>query len=544
MSGIDQMARVALAGVLDSLWVALALALAAWALARFLPRTNAATRHLLWWAVLALVVLLPFRGFERGPADRAPNRQPVSIPIARFVPASIAIAPAAFVPARPLARAIFPLRIPAGGWLRLAVILWMLFCLVHLCRIAWSFLYLRGIKRRSQAAPEALCGSFQSWVTACGIRRPVRLLVSGQIASPMAVGFRHPAVILPAALLTQFRDRELDHVLLHELAHVARRDDWTNLGARCLAALVGLHPVAAWVLSQVAHERELACDDWVVSMTGEARPYAASLARLFELCGTRRRMLLAAGMAGSASHLGERIETLLRRDRQFTPHASLMRAALTAMVLLALVVAGVRAPRWIVLAQSPAAPVAALPRPALPVNPHGSFLAALVATGYGNLPVEEIIALKDHGVTADFLAGISQSGWERMTSGELMDLHAHGVSPEYLYQVRTAGFQHPAVRDVIELRAHGVRPEAIGEIHSLGFGPYTPGQAIDLSTHGVIPSFFQALRDAGFARLEPNEAIDAYARGVRPATLRAAGQYGPHLTLPQIVKLKQAGVLA
>jgi hypothetical protein len=194
-------------------------------------------------------------------------------------------------------------------------------------------------------------------------------------------------------------------------------------------------------------------------------------------------MMLATGMAGHTSQLGERIEILLRGGRPFTPRASLLRVALTSMALLAMVAVGARAPRWIVLAQG--SPARAVPRPAAPVNSHGSFLAALVAAGYGNLPVDEIISLKDHGITAEFLAGISQSGWERMTAGEMIDLHDHGVSPEML----------------------------------------------------------RAVRDAGFTHVEIREVIDACMRGVGPGTLREAAQYGSHLTLAQIVKLKEAGVI-
>src|SRR5439155_16364025 len=114
------------------------------------------------------------------------------------------------------------------------------------------------------------------------------------------------AVILPAKLLDAFQETELDHVLLHELAHIARRDDWTNPAARLASALFVFHPAALWVLRRIDREREISCDDWVVSMTGSARPYATSLTRLFELCRGRNRMLLASGMAHRGSQLGER----------------------------------------------------------------------------------------------------------------------------------------------------------------------------------------------------------------------------------------------
>ncbi|HEX3746773.1 MAG TPA: M56 family metallopeptidase [Bryobacteraceae bacterium] len=466
----------ALAGALDTLWIALAIAGTAWALGRFLPRTNAATRHLVWWAVLALVLILPLAAIRPAPpaaATPAPVKV-ASLPAA--APAAAAVAP----PSAP-AHAVFPLELRPGEWMLLVLALWFPFALVQLLRIAGSFAYIRKVKRTSLAAPPEVAKRFHHWLAACGIQRPVRLLISNRVVSPMATGFRRPAVILPQGLPAQFQDGELDHVLLHELAHIARRDDWTNLLARAIGVAAGLHPVAAWTLRQIARERELACDDWVVARTGEARPYAASLARLFEVCRPRRGAVLATGMAENASRLGERIESLLAGGRQFTARSSLLRVGLASMALVALVAMGAQAPHWVVLAQSSSNTAA----PARPVNPHGSFLAALVAAGYGDLTVDDIIALKDHGIDARFLADLSQSGWDKLSARDMIDMHDHGVQADLLHALHDAGFQH------VEMRA----------------------------------------------------VINAHEQGVRPATLKDAAQYGTHLTLAQIVKLKQAGVI-
>ena len=44
---------------LNTLWQTGAIALLAWAVLRWTPRINAATREAVWWAVLAFVILLP-----------------------------------------------------------------------------------------------------------------------------------------------------------------------------------------------------------------------------------------------------------------------------------------------------------------------------------------------------------------------------------------------------------------------------------------------------------------------------------------------------
>jgi hypothetical protein len=168
----------------------------------------------------------------------------------------------------------------------------------------------------------------------------------------MAVGFAAPAVILPEALAEQLDPAALDHVLLHELAHVARYDDWTNLAARFCAAVLQLHPIAAWILGRIAQERESACDDWVVAQTGAARLYAESLARIAEFCIARRHEILATGLAGRSSQLRRRIERLLRQGAAIAPQTSLSRVMVFAAALTMIVAASPRAPRWIAFAQT------------------------------------------------------------------------------------------------------------------------------------------------------------------------------------------------
>jgi uncharacterized protein (TIGR03435 family) len=72
---------------------------------------------------------------------------------------------------------------------------------------------------------------------------------------------------------------------------------------------------------------------------------------MFELRWSRRTELLASGVFGAHSRLSERIEMLLRSGRDFSPRASLWRVAIGALVLIAFVALGSRAPKWIAFAQ-------------------------------------------------------------------------------------------------------------------------------------------------------------------------------------------------
>jgi uncharacterized protein (TIGR03435 family) len=78
---------------------------------------------------------------------------------------------------------------------------------------------------------------------------------------------------------------------------------------------------------------------------------------------TSDRELLAVGLFGGTSRLGERIEALLKRGREFSPRASRARVGVSALALLTLVVAGSFAPSWIAFAQTRAAFEVASVRP-------------------------------------------------------------------------------------------------------------------------------------------------------------------------------------
>jgi uncharacterized protein (TIGR03435 family) len=331
-----------LVAVLNSLWQASIVAALVWATLRLLARTrvsvNAATRYVIWWATLAVVLLLPaappiVQAFRARPQPAA--RTIVKPAPSLSLPASTPEQPPAIVVIQDQPSAIWPLWILA---------LWAAVFLFRMTQIARSFFYLRGVKRRSSIADRELPA----------IARPAKLLLSNDIASPMAVGFLPPAVILPASLPDQLETSQLEHVLLHEAAHLARRDDWTNLAARVLGAALALHPVAVWILRQIEREREMACDDWVVARTGAAKPYAASLARMFELRWSRRKepphLKLASGIFGGAS-IGDRIEALLKHGGEFSSRPSPARVIAGAAILLLLLIAGSRAPRWITFAQ-------------------------------------------------------------------------------------------------------------------------------------------------------------------------------------------------
>ncbi len=145
--------------------------------------------------------------------------------------------------------------------------------------------------------------------------RPVSVLVSDRLEVPTAIGFRKPAVILPAWMLESTPAEELKYILLHELAHLSRRDDWTNLAQKILKALLFFLPSVWWIERRLSLDREMACDDAVLVQSGTPHGYAECLAHVAERSFLRKQIALAQAAVGRVRQLTERVTRILDPER-------------------------------------------------------------------------------------------------------------------------------------------------------------------------------------------------------------------------------------
>ena len=275
-------AAVAVSTALNSLWLGLLLTALAAAAMRWLPRLNATTRHAIWFTALLLAVATPAMLLIPRPA------------------------PAASIAA---AGATAPLTVPVTvQWPVWAALGWLAVAAILMARVAWSLFHIQGLKRRAKVL---------------GQRGSIRVMASAEAPVPMAAGFVHRAIVFPQALLDELTPQEFEQVLSHEMAHLRRWDDWTQLIHAVAQAVFFFNPAMYWIGRRLKIEREMACDDWVVSATGEARPYAACLTHLHELTRRAPAPQLAPGATTRTRwQLTARVEALLQTDRNATPRLS------------------------------------------------------------------------------------------------------------------------------------------------------------------------------------------------------------------------------
>jgi beta-lactamase regulating signal transducer with metallopeptidase domain len=275
------------------LWQGTALAAATTIALRVWPRVSATARYRVWWIAMVIVLALPFLPLEVVSIVERP------LDVVRIVaPAPVTVS----LPALPS----WPVTLAAGLWIG-----WMAWSLAG---VAVALRALAATKRRCRDIPEERQARLACWRSIRDRGRRARLVVSDDVRSASVLGLSAPAIAVSPVLLRALDDRDLDAILVHEWAHVQRRDDLARLAQRLVRAVAGLHPAVWWIDRQMQVDRETACDDWAIRLTGSAARYAACLTRLASLeLSARDSALMPA--AFTSSELTTRVVRLLDRQR-------------------------------------------------------------------------------------------------------------------------------------------------------------------------------------------------------------------------------------
>jgi beta-lactamase regulating signal transducer with metallopeptidase domain len=256
-------------------------------------RLNAATRHAIWWLALATVLALPFAHFAA---------LTVELPGPALITSVDADTPALLLPAPP----DWLIACIAGAWLGIVGL--------ALARLIYAVRLVAEVKRRSFRVGETVQRSLRLWSATRGTGRAPELRVSNELSGACALGLGgRPVILVSTRLMAALEPDELDQIVMHEHAHLARYDDWLRMVQSIVTALFGLHPAVHFISARIDLEREAACDDRVVSQTGAADRYANCLANAADLGRARQPLSLEPILAPHASQSRGALVTRVRR---------------------------------------------------------------------------------------------------------------------------------------------------------------------------------------------------------------------------------------
>jgi beta-lactamase regulating signal transducer with metallopeptidase domain len=459
------------------------------------------------------------------------------------------------------------------------------------------------VRRLTRLAADVEDGEWTRLLSDCarqvGVRPHVRLLRSLERSMPMAFGTRTPTILIPAVADTWTEDRRRA-VLLHELAHIVRHDCVTQLMASVACAIYWFHPGVWWTARRLRVERELACDDRVISAGAPAHDYAGHLLELAYALGDYRAPALVVSMARRGQVEGRMLAVLDAARNRAVPawRGRVAAAAIAAALLVPL--AGVRG---IVVSAKVgdarvAAPAAAgQDAAAAPVS--GSAVAgtweirATQASEAVNLRLSEN-AHSSHGSTvaldrfqglaptllsssgpatfslrraagtfafegmfrsgtgagtytfvpsASFPAELEARGFARPTAAEQYLLAREDVAFAFIDELAAQHYARPDLHQLVNAAQDGVDLGYLREMGGLGYRFAQLDALIGLRDHGVSPQYIRELGAQGLTRLTADDLVRARDHGVSAqyvADLTALG-YGS-LSLDDLVGARDHGV--
>jgi beta-lactamase regulating signal transducer with metallopeptidase domain len=465
---------------------------------------------------------------------------------------------------------------------------YMIGVLLLLLRLVRDAIAVRRLTRTSRDVNDAAwCALRDDAAAQLRLSRPVRLLRSGRDIMPLTFGTIAPAIVLPASADEWTDDRRVA-VLLHELAHVARRDCLVRRIAAFACALYWPHPGVWWAATRLRTEQELACDDRVLAAGATARDYAGHLLDIAHAFRAAPAPATALGMA-RARQLERRLLAILDEARNRAALGRVRGGMLVALaVALFLPIAAVRAAlvpidpshapqsatgtqeltgTWEahVLSRDPA-------RVQLNVrygrSTHGRTMALadlerLAGTTLASASTIRFPIRREAGTftiegtcrnsacagtfvfepSATFGAELARRGIGRPTAQDQFYLAVADIGIAYLDTLSAAGYARPDLPTLVRAAQHGVDGGYVKEMAGLGYRLGTLDPLIRLRDHGVDPEYVRGMASQGLASLSADDVVRARDHGVDPryvGGLAALGFRG--LDLDALVRARDHGV--
>jgi beta-lactamase regulating signal transducer with metallopeptidase domain len=280
--------------LLNWLWQGGVVAITASLMLRALGRACANVRYVVCWAAAVLITSLP------------------ALPQLRTSAVSQDVAAAASIDA--------VVSLPDAWWTSTVVMLaaWTLWATVQIVRFVVAILAIRRARARARSFPSEVESILPHWNRLRRAGRRATLVVSDSVTTAAVLGWGAPMIAVAPSLLTRLDGDELDRVLIHEWAHVQRRDDLTNILQVVVRVIGGWHPALRWIDRSLHVEREIACDEMTIATTGSPKCYAECLMKLANLRDAQRTMRIAPAIF-TAPDLRARITKIVSSSPSLAP---------------------------------------------------------------------------------------------------------------------------------------------------------------------------------------------------------------------------------
>lgn len=203
------------------------------------------------------------------------------------------------------------------SWQTVATKVWLLGAMLMAALVAGQYFVVRT--RVARGEPVRDVKLLDALKTACdrmGFNGDIPVITSNSVSNPALAGLFKPKLLLPVGVLKSLSAEELGAVLLHEIAHLKRRDLLVNWMVTGLQITNWFNPIIWWAFGRLRAEREMACDAAVLSKLdrSQQKSYAQALIRFLEGSTIQPRSLSLVGLLGPSGEIHRRLRAIAEHD--------------------------------------------------------------------------------------------------------------------------------------------------------------------------------------------------------------------------------------
>ncbi len=179
---------------------------------------------------------------------------------------------------------------------------------------AGNFRLWQIIKSKRPVTDQKVLDMLEDCKSQMGIETILAIVETKKVQSPALFGFMRPRLLLPAGMLKSLTAEELEHIFLHELAHLKRFDIYLGWVMAVLQILHWFNPMVWFAFYRIRADRELACDGLALSTMGTDQPdlYGQTIVSLLERFSCHSRLPSMAGILEDKSQIKRRISSIAR----------------------------------------------------------------------------------------------------------------------------------------------------------------------------------------------------------------------------------------
>jgi bla regulator protein blaR1 len=193
---------------------------------------------------------------------------------------------------------------------------WLTCFVFKLVSLSGGIFYMhKMLKAEKSNLPVEWKNKVNSFGKSLGIHRYVAVVMSKEVKTPFTWGIFRPLIMLPAGLMFQLPAEQVESILWHELAHIARHDYLIGFVQSLLEAVFFFNPGLLWLSGLIREERENCCDDITLQKSDRKSEYLKALLSLSQVNGASGALAMSAIGAGK-SQLKRRLNRMIRGKRR------------------------------------------------------------------------------------------------------------------------------------------------------------------------------------------------------------------------------------